>query len=81
MLFFESKKILLLWRTFDKSSGFVKINFYYRYLKNYAFKSVNEESLWSSLPTFAQHGAESQTLSKIINSWLYNDGLPELIIR
>lgn len=38
-------------------------------------------NLWSCLPTYAEHGAESRKLADIFNSWLLNEGMPEVIVR
>uniref|UniRef100_A0A7E4W0V3 Peptidase_M1 domain-containing protein n=1 Tax=Panagrellus redivivus TaxID=6233 RepID=A0A7E4W0V3_PANRE len=51
-----------------------------RYLKKNAFKSVSSDSLWASLPTFADHGAENEKLADVIEPWLINEGMPEVII-
>uniref|UniRef100_A0A914Z364 Aminopeptidase n=1 Tax=Panagrolaimus superbus TaxID=310955 RepID=A0A914Z364_9BILA len=51
-----------------------------RYLKKNAYKSVTKESLWKSLPTYADHGAENEKLSDVMESWLINEGMPEVII-
>uniref|UniRef100_A0AC35ESX2 Aminopeptidase n=1 Tax=Panagrolaimus sp. PS1159 TaxID=55785 RepID=A0AC35ESX2_9BILA len=51
-----------------------------RYLKKNAYKSVTKDSLWKSLPTFADHGAENEKLCDVMESWLINEGMPEIII-
>uniref|UniRef100_A0A915CSA1 Aminopeptidase n=1 Tax=Ditylenchus dipsaci TaxID=166011 RepID=A0A915CSA1_9BILA len=51
-----------------------------RYLKKYSFKSVDRSSLWSCLPTRADHGAEQEKLDDVLQSWLVNEGLPEVIV-
>ncbi|KAE9553802.1 hypothetical protein FO519_002972 [Halicephalobus sp. NKZ332] len=51
-----------------------------RYLKKNSYKSVTKEILWSSLPTYADHGAENEKLSDVMESWLMNEGMPEVLI-
>ncbi|KAI1726189.1 peptidase family m1 domain-containing protein [Ditylenchus destructor] len=51
-----------------------------RFLKMFAFKSVDRNTLWSCFPTNADHGAEQEKLSDIFQSWLFNEGMPEVIV-
>lgn len=42
---------------------------------------MDRESLWSALPTFVDHGAEEEKLADVMDGWLLNEGMPEVIIR
>ncbi|KAI6175278.1 Glutamyl aminopeptidase [Aphelenchoides bicaudatus] len=51
-----------------------------RFLSDNAYKAVGRESLWQALPTFVDHGAEEERLSTVMEGWLLNEGMPEVII-
>ncbi|CAI4221100.1 unnamed protein product [Auanema sp. JU1783] len=51
-----------------------------RYLRRNAFRAVSRDDLWASLPAYADHGAENERLSDVMESWLVNEGLPVVII-
>uniref|UniRef100_A0A0N4ZHT9 Peptidase_M1 domain-containing protein n=1 Tax=Parastrongyloides trichosuri TaxID=131310 RepID=A0A0N4ZHT9_PARTI len=51
-----------------------------RYLSKNAYRSVDRNSLWNSLPKYTSWGKETETLSSIMESWLVNPGIPEVII-
>ncbi|VDO21566.1 unnamed protein product [Haemonchus placei] len=53
-----------------------------RYLRKNAYRSVARQELWESMPAYADHGAEHERLSQVMEGWLVNEGIPELnIIR
>lgn len=52
-----------------------------RYLRRNAFRSVGRQDLWASLPAFADHGAENEKLADVMESWLLNEGIPEVLVR
>jgi aminopeptidase N len=52
-----------------------------RYLKQNAYKSVDTGALWSSLPSTVDHGIESVKLAEVVSPWLYNKGVPEVIVQ
>jgi hypothetical protein len=33
------------------------------------------------MPTFVDHGAEEEKLSAVLDGWLLNEGMPEVILR
>lgn len=37
--------------------------------------------LFASLPVYADHGAENERLDEIIETWLLNEGMPEVTVR
>ncbi|KAK6747597.1 hypothetical protein RB195_000658 [Necator americanus] len=49
-----------------------------RYLRKNAYRSVSRQELWESMPAYADHGAEQQRLSDVMEGWLVNEGIPEL---
>ncbi|KIH55428.1 hypothetical protein ANCDUO_14415 [Ancylostoma duodenale] len=51
-----------------------------RYLRKNAYRSVSRQELWESMPAYADHGAEQQRLSDVMEGWLVNEGIPELSI-
>uniref|UniRef100_A0A0N5AKQ4 Peptidase_M1 domain-containing protein n=1 Tax=Syphacia muris TaxID=451379 RepID=A0A0N5AKQ4_9BILA len=51
-----------------------------RYLKNNAFKAVGREALWVAMPNHVKFGGDQQSLEEIIEPWLVNSGMPEVII-
>ncbi|KAI6214217.1 Glutamyl aminopeptidase [Aphelenchoides besseyi] len=51
-----------------------------RFLAENSFKAVKRDDLWSALPAFADHGAEEERLSTVIEGWLLNRGIPEIIL-
>uniref|UniRef100_A0A183UU57 Peptidase_M1 domain-containing protein n=1 Tax=Toxocara canis TaxID=6265 RepID=A0A183UU57_TOXCA len=51
-----------------------------KYLKKNAFKSVGRDALWNSMPAYADHGVETERLEDVIEPWLVNAGMPEVII-
>ncbi|VDK45256.1 unnamed protein product [Anisakis simplex] len=52
-----------------------------KYLKKNAFKAVGRDALWNSMPAYADHGIEIERLEDVIEPWLVNAGMPEVIIR
>uniref|UniRef100_A0A915PBQ1 Aminopeptidase n=1 Tax=Setaria digitata TaxID=48799 RepID=A0A915PBQ1_9BILA len=51
-----------------------------RFLKINAYKSVDRCALWEAMPSYAAHGAENKKLEDIIEPWLLNDGMPEVMV-
>ncbi|MFH4979639.1 hypothetical protein AB6A40_006348 [Gnathostoma spinigerum] len=51
-----------------------------RYLKRNAYKAVSRDALWDAMPPFADHGAENLRLEDVIDPWLINEGIPEVVI-
>ncbi|VDN07157.1 unnamed protein product [Thelazia callipaeda] len=51
-----------------------------RFLKTNAYKSVGRSALWRAMPAFTDHGLESIKLENAIESWLLNNGMPEVIV-
>uniref|UniRef100_A0A1I7XE56 Peptidase_M1 domain-containing protein n=1 Tax=Heterorhabditis bacteriophora TaxID=37862 RepID=A0A1I7XE56_HETBA len=51
-----------------------------RYLRKNAYRSVSRDELWASLPAYADHGAEHERLSEVMEGWLVNEGVPEVTI-
>ncbi|VDK46423.1 unnamed protein product, partial [Cylicostephanus goldi] len=49
-----------------------------RYLRKNAYRSVSRQELWESMPAYADHGAEQQRLSTVMEGWLVNEGIPEI---
>lgn len=56
-------------------------NKFFRYLTNNAYKCVSRKELWESLTTYAFHGTQNEILQQIIEPWLINEGIPEVIAR
>jgi aminopeptidase N len=52
-----------------------------RFLSENAYKAVGRDALWASLPTYVDHGADEERLSAVMEGWLLNEGMPEVIIR
>ena len=52
-----------------------------RFLRENAYKSVDHRNLWASLPEFADHGVDPLKLANVLDPWLFNEGIPEVIIR
>ncbi|GMT23881.1 hypothetical protein PFISCL1PPCAC_15178 [Pristionchus fissidentatus] len=59
---------------FDFSAG-IK-----RYIRNNAYGAVTRLDLFASLPVYADHGAENERLDEIIETWLLNEGMPEVTV-
>lgn len=53
----------------------------HRFLKTNAYKSVGRSALWRAMPVHTDHGTESEKLENVIEPWLLNDGMPEVIVR
>uniref|UniRef100_A0A914E1T3 Aminopeptidase n=1 Tax=Acrobeloides nanus TaxID=290746 RepID=A0A914E1T3_9BILA len=68
------KMIKDLLGAFDFRAGITK------FLKKNAFKSIDRANLWASLPAYADHGAENERLSDVMETWLLNEGMPEVIL-
>lgn len=51
-----------------------------RYLRRNAYRSVSRQELWESMPAYADHGAERERLSDVMEGWLVNEGIPEVIV-
>ncbi|KHJ96040.1 hypothetical protein OESDEN_04003 [Oesophagostomum dentatum] len=51
-----------------------------RYLRKNAYRSVSRQELWESMPAYADHGAEQQRLSDVMEGWLVNEGIPEITV-
>ncbi|PAV83731.1 hypothetical protein WR25_25116 [Diploscapter pachys] len=51
-----------------------------RYLRKNAYRSVSREDLFASLPAYADHGADQELLSVVMEGWLINQGLPEVTV-
>ncbi|GMR47474.1 hypothetical protein PMAYCL1PPCAC_17669 [Pristionchus mayeri] len=51
-----------------------------RYIRNNAYGAVTRVDLFSSLPVYADHGAENERLDEIIETWLLNEGMPEVTV-
>uniref|UniRef100_A0A0K0EX03 Peptidase_M1 domain-containing protein n=1 Tax=Strongyloides venezuelensis TaxID=75913 RepID=A0A0K0EX03_STRVS len=51
-----------------------------KYLSQNAFKSVNRDALFKALPEYILWGKEKEKLERILESWLENRGIPEVII-
>ncbi|CAD6193501.1 unnamed protein product [Caenorhabditis auriculariae] len=49
-----------------------------RYLRRFAYRSVARDDLFNSLPAYADHGAEQEKLSDVLEGWFVNEGLPEV---
>ncbi|GMS95317.1 hypothetical protein PENTCL1PPCAC_17492, partial [Pristionchus entomophagus] len=60
--------------SFDFSAG-IK-----RYIRNNAYGAVTRVDLFASLPVYADHGAENERLDEIIETWLLNEGMPEVTV-
>jgi aminopeptidase N len=61
--------------TFDFRAGMT------RYLKQFAYKTVSAKELWSCLPTYAMdHGADQVKIAELMESWLTNRGVPEVMV-
>src|SRR5689334_22172147 len=84
------KMIKDLLGAFDFRAGITKFDFIkdlkshkssFRFLKKNAFKSIDRANLWASLPAYADHGAENERLSDVMETWLLNEGMPEVILR
>uniref|UniRef100_A0A914ZRW4 Nematode cuticle collagen N-terminal domain-containing protein n=1 Tax=Parascaris univalens TaxID=6257 RepID=A0A914ZRW4_PARUN len=41
---------------------------------------VRKDALWNSMPAYADHGIESERLEDVVEPWLVNAGMPEVII-
>lgn len=52
-----------------------------RFLKTNAYKSIGRSALWKAMPAYTDHGLENKKLENVIESWLLNDGMPEVIVR
>ena len=53
---------------------------FFRYLRKNAYRSVSREDLFASLPAYADHGADQELLSVVMEGWLINQGLPEVTV-
>ena len=51
-----------------------------RYLRKNAYRSVSRDDLFSSLPAYADHGAEQEKLNFVLEGWFVNEGLPEVTL-
>ncbi|KJH45372.1 hypothetical protein DICVIV_08585 [Dictyocaulus viviparus] len=51
-----------------------------RYLRKNAYRSVSRHELWESMPAYADHGADREQLSTVMERWLMNEGIPEVSI-
>jgi hypothetical protein len=78
-----TKENVYIWTFIRKKSPSIKNNHLYisRFLSENAFRAIDREALWSALPTFVDHGAEEERLSTVMEGWLLNEGMPEVIIR
>ncbi|VDP15298.1 unnamed protein product [Onchocerca flexuosa] len=52
-----------------------------RFLKTNAYKSIGRSALWKAMPAFTSHGLENKKLENVIEPWLLNDGIPEVMVR
>ncbi|CEF71069.1 Peptidase M1, membrane alanine aminopeptidase, N-terminal domain-containing protein [Strongyloides ratti] len=50
------------------------------YLSNNAYKSVDRNELYEALPKFIIWGKETSDFKKVLETWLNNPGIPEVII-
>ena len=41
---------------------------------------MSRDELWESLPSHADHGAEQEPLSKVMEGWLVNGGIPTVTV-
>ncbi|VDK81663.1 unnamed protein product [Onchocerca ochengi] len=51
-----------------------------RFLETNAYKSIGRSALWKAMPAFTNHGLENKKLENVIEPWLLNDGMPEVMI-
>ncbi|KAM3725498.1 Endoplasmic reticulum aminopeptidase [Dirofilaria immitis] len=51
-----------------------------RFLKTNAYKSVGRSALWKAMPIYTKHGLENRKLENVIEPWLINDGMPEVMV-
>ncbi|CAO4374234.1 unnamed protein product [Caenorhabditis nigoni] len=51
-----------------------------RYLRKNAYRSVSRDDLFSSLPAYADHGADQEKLNYVLEGWFVNEGLPEVTL-
>ncbi|OZC09067.1 peptidase family M1 [Onchocerca flexuosa] len=51
-----------------------------RFLKTNAYKSIGRSALWKAMPAFTSHGLENKKLENVIEPWLLNDGIPEVMV-
>ncbi|EPB73544.1 peptidase family M1 [Ancylostoma ceylanicum] len=63
------------------TKGCVMVNMIRDLVSEFEFRSgVRRQELWESMPAYADHGAEQQRLSDVMEGWLVNEGIPELSI-
>ncbi|CAG9538140.1 unnamed protein product [Cercopithifilaria johnstoni] len=51
-----------------------------RFLKTNAYKSIGRSALWKAMPAYTDHGLENKKLENVIEPWLLNDGMPEVMV-
>ncbi|CAJ0579771.1 unnamed protein product, partial [Mesorhabditis spiculigera] len=51
-----------------------------RYVDKFGFSSADRVGLFSVLPWGATHGAEPQALADVLEPWLVNPGIPEVVV-
>ncbi|CAB3406551.1 unnamed protein product [Caenorhabditis bovis] len=51
-----------------------------RYLRKNAYRSVSRDDLFSSLPGYADHGADQEKLNDVLEGWFVNEGIPEVTL-
>ncbi|KAL3982436.1 Peptidase M1 family protein [Acanthocheilonema viteae] len=51
-----------------------------RFLKTNAYKSIGRSALWKAMPAYTDHGLENKKLANVIEPWLLNDGMPEVMV-
>ncbi|CAD5219017.1 unnamed protein product [Bursaphelenchus okinawaensis] len=51
-----------------------------KFLKTNSYNAVDTNSIWESFAVFADHGVEEERLSHVMQSWIENVGMPEVII-
>ena len=62
------------------SDEIFELSIAHRYLRKNAYRSVSREDLFASLPAYADHGADQELLSIVMEGWLINQGLPEVTV-
>ncbi|VIO86962.1 Uncharacterized protein BM_BM7005 [Brugia malayi] len=51
-----------------------------RFLKTNAYKSIGRSALWKAMPAYTDHGLQNKKLENVIEPWLLNDGMPEVLV-